>query len=371
MMESKVCQEIESKVIKENLCTLCGACLEVCPYLVAYEGKVILRDVCDLPQGCCSAVCPRLAFNLDNMSKTIFGIPYARDELGTVQQVLMARSNDDIIRARAQDTGTVTALICFALDQGFVDSAVLTLFDDKSWPKGVIVSTRDEVLECSGSSYMATPTLGAFNQARQDDDRKSIAVVGTPCQVMALAKMRAASPEICKNMVKLKLVIGLFCTWALSYPSFAHFLERKTSDHIVKYDVPPHPANVLLAYTEKEHISIPLDKVLPFVMPACHLCTDLTAEFADVSIGSGRGEVLDWNTVIVRTERGMRFIESAIKKGIIETRDVPEGNLSRLKVAADNKKKRALRNIIQKTGSLHSLLYLKGQNEMIKQLIEQ
>lgn len=371
MRESKACQEIESKVIKENLCTLCGACLEVCPYLVAYEGRVILRDVCDLSQGCCSVVCPRLAFDLDNMSKTIFGTPYARDELGTVQQVLMARSTDAIIKARAQDAGTVTALVSLALDQGFVDSAVLTLFDDKSWPKGVIASTRDEVLRCSGSSYIAAPTMGAFNQARQDDDRKSIAVVGTPCQVMALAKMRAAPPEICKNMDKLRLVIGLFCTWALSYPGFAHFLEREALDHIVKYDVPPHPANVLLAYTEKERIGIPLDKVLPFVMPACHLCPDLTAEFADVSVGSGRREVLDWNTVIVRTERGMRFIEIAIKKGIIETRDIPEGNLSRLKVAADNKRKGALRNIIQKTGSLHNLLYLKGQTEMIKQLIEE
>jgi len=31
-------------------------------------------------------------------------------------------------------------------------------------------------------------------------------------------------------------------------------------DHIVKYNIPPHPANVLQVYTEKELIDIPLDK---------------------------------------------------------------------------------------------------------------
>jgi coenzyme F420 hydrogenase subunit beta len=218
---------------------------------------------------------------------------------------------------------------------------------------------------------MAAPTIEAFNQATQDDGCKNIGVIGTPCQVLALARMRAAPAEMCKNMDKLKLVVGLFCTWALSYVDFAQFLEREVPGHIVKYDVPPHPANVLLAYTEKERIDIPLEKVLPFVKPACSMCPDLTAEFADISVGSGRREVLDWNTVIVRTERAMRLIDAAIKKGVIETRDIPDENLSRLKSASANKKKRALKNIIEKTGSPDNLLYLKTRAEMVRPFLEE
>jgi coenzyme F420 hydrogenase subunit beta len=203
----------------------------------------------------------------------------------------------------------------------------------------------------------------------QGDDPKSIGVIATPCQVLALARMRAAPPEICKNMDKLKLVIGLFCTWALSYPDFARFLEEKVPDRIVKYDIPPHPANVLLAYTEKERIDISLDEVLPFVKPACRVCLDLTAEFADISVGSGRRDVIDWNTVIVRTERGMRFVEAAIKKGIIETTDIPEENLKRLKAAAYNKKKKALSSIVERTGSMDDLLYLQAEGKTVKSLL--
>jgi coenzyme F420 hydrogenase subunit beta len=337
---------------------------------MVYQGRIVLRDICTISQGRCAAFCPRISVDLENLSQEIFRAPYAWDELGTVKKVFMARSPDAIVRAKAQDAGVVTTLTVFAIEQGFIDSAVLTRFEDKSLPKGVITSNKHEVLECAGSSYIAAPTIEAFNQVVQDNGYKNIGVIGTPCQVLALARMRSAPPEMCKNMDKLKLIVGLFCTWALSYIDFAQFLEKEVPDHIVKYDVPPHPANVLLAYTKTERIDIPLEKVLPFVKPACQMCPDLTAEFADISVGSGRREVLDWNTVIVRTERAMRLINAAIEKGVIETRDIPEENLSRLKAASGNKKKRALKNIIQKTGSPDNLLYLKTRAEMIKPFLE-
>lgn len=370
-MKIKACCEIESKVIKNNLCTFCGACLEMCPYLLSYEGRIFLRDICNLLDGHCSTVCPRLSFDPYNINKSIFGTPYSWDGLGTVKKVLIARSNITHIRARAQNAGTVTALITFALDQQFIDSAILTRFNDKKMPEGFIASTKDEILQCSGSNYMAAPTIGMFNRASQDQNRNSIAVVGTPCQVMALRKMNTSPKDVCKNIDKLKLVIGLFCTWALSYPDFARFIEKEISDKIVKYDIPPHPANALIAYTENQSINIPIDKILPFVRPACRLCTDLTAEFADISIGSGRGAVLDWNTVIIRSEIGQKFIESAMEKGIIETRDMPEGNLGRLKAAAETKWKRALSNIIKKTGNQNNLLYLKAQTGIIEKLMKE
>jgi len=371
MSELKGCQELETKVIKEGLCTLCGACVGMCPYLVIHQGRIVLRDVCTISQGRCTAFCPRISVDLENVSQAVFGVPYAWDELGTVQQVFMARSTDATVTTRAQDAGVVTALTVFALEQGFIDSAVLTHFEDRSLPEGVIASARHEVLGCAGSSYMAAPTIEAFNRATQDNGRKNLGVIGTPCQTLALARMRAAPPEMCEHMDKLKLVLGLFCTWALSYPDFAQFLEREVPDHIDKYDVPPHPANSLLAYTEKGRIDVPLGKVLPFVKPACQVCPDLTAEFADVSVGSGRREVLDWNTVIVRTERARKLIDAAIEKGIIETRDIPEENLVRLKAASRNKKKGALKNIVEKTGTPDHLWYLKARAEMVRPFLEE
>ena len=263
----------------------------------------------------------------------------------------------------------MTALMKFAMEEGFIDSAILTSFEDKSWPRGIVASNGEQILKCSGSSYLAAPTIESFNQVIQNPNHQSIGFIGTPCQVMALVKMRTAPAEISQDMDKLKLIVGLFCTWALAYPDFGRFLEKRISDPVVRYEVPPHPANVLSAYTDKERFSFSIDEVLPFVRPACRFCLDLTAEFADLSVGGGRGEVLNWNTVVIRTEKGMRLLDSAIKKGVIETAPIPEGNLSRLKAAAYNKKKRAIENIIQRTGSTDDLLYLKGRPGIVKRLV--
>ncbi len=369
MVDPNACEELDAKVIKTGLCTLCGACVGNCPYLAAYEGRVLLKDICDLPQGRCQAACPRVSLDLDELNEVVFGMPYPEDGLGTARSVVMARTTDSKIRARAQDAGTVTALMKFAMEEGLIDSAILTGFEDKSWPRGIVASNHEQILKCSGSSYLAAPTIESFNQVIQNPNYRSIGFIGTPCQVMALVKMRTAPAEVSQDMDRLKLIVGLFCTWALAYPDFGRFLEKRILDPVVRYEVPPHPANVLSAYTDKDRFSFPIEEVLPFVRPACRLCLDLTAEFADLSVGGGRREVLNWNTVVVRTERGMSLLDSAIKKGIIETAPIPEGNLTRLKAAAYNKKKRAIEAIIQKTGCMDDLLYLKGRPEIVKRLV--
>jgi coenzyme F420 hydrogenase subunit beta len=368
-MDAKTCQELVKEVVKKDLCTLCGACVGWCPYFIAHNGRILLRDICDLSQGRCSIFCPRISLDLEKLSQTIFGIPYSWEGIGAIKAIVMARSTNAKVKARAQDAGTVTTLFCFAKDEGLIDSAILTLFEDKSLPRGVVASTRDEILACAGSSYMATPTVEAFNRNVQDGNQKRIGFVGTPCQVLALAKMKESTLEEENPTNNLQLIIGLFCTWALSYPNFTQFLEKEVSDPVVKYDIPPHPANVLRVYTEKKHIDISLEKILPFVRPACWVCHDLTAEFADISVGSGRRAVSEWNTVIVRTSRGMEIVKGAEKKGLIETREIPKENLSRLQGAALNKKKKAFKNILQKTRSVDDLLYFKVQTERVKPLL--
>ena len=368
-MGSKACQTLVDDVIKRDLCTLCGACVGLCPYFITHNGRVVLKDSCDLPQGHCTSFCPRVSLDLEEINRAIFGIPYSWQGVGTGKAIFVVRSTKAKIKARAQDAGAVTTLAYFAREEGLIDSAVLTRFEDKSFPRGMIASRKEDILACAGSSYVAAPTVEAFNRGAREDDRKRVGFVGTPCQVLALAKMKGSAEEGRDPIGKLQLVIGLFCTWALSYPGFTQFLQGEVSDPVIKYDIPPHPANVLQVYTGKKRIDISLEHILPFVRPACQVCHDLTAEFADLSVGSGRGEFLEWNTVIVRTPRGMEVVEGAQKKGLIETREIPKENLTRLERASSNKKKKALSNIVQRTGRFDDLLYLKLKAEIAKQLV--
>ena len=367
-LEVKGCRELQSEVLARDLCTLCGACVGMCPYLVAYRGRIVALDDCDLREGRCYVFCPRTSLDLDLLSQTVFGVPYAPNELGTVQEIAMARARDEGIRSKAQFGGTVTALTCFALDQGLIDSAVLTASDENILPGGTLAGSTAQVRDCAGSNFVAAPTLAAFNR-ESEKDVQSIGVVATPCQALALAKMRASPLENRNNIDKLKLVIGLFCTWALRYEELARFLADKVPlGQIVRFDIPPPPANIFQVFTDSGRIDISLDEVRPFIRPACDVCTDMTAEFADVSVGAAEGAE-GWNTLIIRSDAGRELVEAARAKGVIETAPLPEENLAHLKEASLLKKKRGLKKIIETTGSDEDLLYLKLASEAVKRLL--
>jgi coenzyme F420 hydrogenase subunit beta len=368
-LEVRASRELLSEVLARNLCSLCGACVGMCPYWAAYKGRIVALDECNRTQGRCYVFCPRTSLDLDLLSQTIFGVPYAGDELGTVQQVAMARARDADIRSQAQYGGTVTALTSFALEQGLIDAAILTASDANMLPSGTLTTTAAEVRDHAKSNYVAAPTLVAFNRESGREDIQRIGVVATPCQALALAKMRASPLQNRNNIDKLKLVVGLFCTWALRYADFSRFLAEKVPlGQVVKFDIPPPPANIFQVYTDSSHIDIPLDEVRPFIRPGCDVCLDMTAEFADVSVGAAEG-VAGWNTLIVRTDAGRELVEAAQAKGVIETQPLPEQNLAHLREASLNKKKRGLKKVIETTGSQENLLYLKLSNETLTGLL--
>jgi coenzyme F420 hydrogenase subunit beta len=368
-LDVKASRELQAEVLNPKLCSLCGACVGMCPYWVAHQGRIVALDECNLTQGRCYVFCPRTSLDLDLLSQTLFGIPYAADELGTMQQITMARATDNDIRSTAQYGGTVTALTSFALEQGLIDAAVLTASDGNMLPGGTLASTAAQVRDRAKSNYVAAPTLAAFNRESSREDVHRIGVVATPCQALALAKMRASPLENRNNIDKLNLVVGLFCTWALRYDDFARFLaERMPLAQIVKFDIPPPPANIFQVFTESDRIDIPLDQVRPFIRPGCDVCLDMTAEFTDISVGAAEG-VAGWNTLITRSDAGRELVEAAQAKGVIETKPLPDQNLAHLKEASLNKKKRGLEKVIETTGSEENLLYLRLTGETVTELL--
>jgi coenzyme F420 hydrogenase subunit beta len=187
----------------------------------------------------------------------------------------------------------------------------------------------------------------------------------TPCQSIALAKMRFCPPEQRIDLSHIRIVIGLFCTWALDYGLFYEFLkDRVNIAKIKKFDIPPPPANRFDVYIGKEVKSFSLDEVRKYRMKTCAYCLDMTAEFTDISVGAVEG-MEGWNTVIVRTGRGASLIQSAVDKGIIETDKLPEKILAHLKEAAMLKKSRGLKECVKRTGDKDNLLYL-GMDDKLR-----
>ena len=350
-------KELEKEVLETGLCTGCGACVGFCPYQAIYHDRTVVLHACDLAQGRCYAACPRTPTDLEALRRGLYDEADFTPELGAVKGFFITRAADEAIRHQAQHGGTVTALTALALREGLIDAAVLAAEGEGLLPRSVTVTDADAAGRAGRSRFVVSPTVAEFNRIRRGDAR-SIGVVATPCQALALAKMAALpASEADEGMGKLKLVIGLFCGWTLSWQKLAALLKGKTDlGRVTGMDIPPSRYHTLELYTRGETVRVSLDEVNPCIRGACHTCPDMTAEFSDLSVGSARlpegwEKARGWNQVLVRTKRGMDLLELARGRGVLEFRAVPEGNLEKLKAAALGKKRAAEDRILQGAGA--------------------
>jgi coenzyme F420 hydrogenase subunit beta len=348
-------KELKEEVLDAGLCTGCGACVGICPYQTQYHDRTVVLHSCDLEQGRCYAICPRTPVDLDALRRSFYDETDCTPELGAVKGFFITRATDEGVRRGAQHGGTVTALMALALREGLIDTAILTAEGEDLLSRSVAVTEPDAAGLQGRSRFVVSPTVAEFNRVCTGEVAK-IGVVATPCQALALAKMRkwghdaASCPhlyEVETGIEKLHLVIGLFCGWALSWPKLTGLLKDKIDlAQITGMDIPPSRYHTLEVYTTGETVQVSLDEVEPCVRESCRTCGDMTAEFSDLSVGSARlpegwETARSWNQVIVRTQRGMDLLELARDRGVLEFREVPEGNLEKLKAASLGKKKTA------------------------------
>ncbi|MCP4668360.1 MAG: hypothetical protein GY849_18605, partial [Deltaproteobacteria bacterium] len=303
-------EALEKKVFSKGLCAACGACVSLCPYLGSRQGRVVKLDTCDLDQGRCFAYCPRTEVDPEEIHRKLFGDDDQDIRMGPVRRIIMARARDPIWAQKVQNGGVVSALTDFAMGKGIIQAALLTGRNENLLPRGCIAVNREDILACAGSGYASGPTLEALNRGPWQGDER-IGIVGLPCQVLALAKMRTSSLERRTPIDRVDLVIGLFCTWAFDYEAFMAFLGKRFEDRTIqKMDITPPPERVLKVTAGNELYDIPLDDVRSLIRPSCHVCLDMTSEFSDISVGTVEGKE-GWNTVLVRTAMGDELMSRA------------------------------------------------------------
>ena len=326
------------RVINQGICIRCGACVGLCPYFDYFDGKVVAMDQCSADTWRCLQLCPRAEYEETNLD-TVGPEPTDSGEIGSYKNIFIARSTDKEIAKRSQYGGVVSALLIYALEKGHINSAVLTDTGNQISPCGMLARNRGDVLNCAGSRFSGSGSLSMLNSAITAGENK-IGVVGLPCQMEALARMRLMTPDGPERSAHIALKIGLFCTWAIDYRQLEMFLKSEGIEGPVKkYDIPPPPAEKFRVQNEKGWRDIPLSDIRPLVQKGCVFCQDMTAEWADISVGTVEGRD-GWNTVVVRTDSGSEIVDAAVKHGWLETGNLPEENFEHLKEASSNKRDR-------------------------------
>lgn len=342
-MQSGGSKELMEQVLAKDLCSVCGTCVDLCPYFKAHNGKIAQIFECDLKQGQCYALCPKTGVDFEQLAQNYYQQPYDENALGIYRRITAAKAGEKLGEGRFQNGGAVSALITLALKSGLIQGAVLTDSEEGIKPVSRLVTREEEVLDCASTKYMAAPTVSCLNQAAADGHR-SLGIVGTACQLTGVAQMRLNPLKKDDFEDPVGLTIGLFCTWALDARKFQDLLaDRVDGAAIIGMDVPPPPAEIFVIRTNKGSVEVPLQEIRAIVPKGCSVCPDMTAEWADISVGALEGNP-GWNTLIIRTEKGEQLVEKAVSEGYLILDEFSSESLEHLTLGAGNKKKRSLEN---------------------------
>jgi coenzyme F420 hydrogenase subunit beta len=242
---------------------------------------------------------------------------------GKYKEVMALKAKDAKITGVAQDGGVVSAVLCYALDQGVIDGALLAGKSDTPWlPKPVVATTREQILAAAGTKYTISPNMSAVKEAVRENGLEKIAIVGTPCQVYAARKMQLYPFGARHVADKIAMTVGIFCTENFSYAGLKTIIEdhcKVPIGSVTKMEIGKGKFSVKGA----RDVAIPIKETHKYEQDSCHVCSDLTAEFADISTGS-IGTPDGWSTVFTRTTRGSDLVRKALAAGLFDRKEMSE-----------------------------------------------
>jgi coenzyme F420 hydrogenase subunit beta len=317
MMAGKSYLDLKSEVWDTGRCSGCGACVAVCPAdaLTFDEGEMVVspkstgyckQAIDGVTCGACYDCCPRTG---DQPAET----------LGEYLELFTAKATFEV--PHRQSGGAVTSILANALDEGLID-AVVTVNEDR-WtlkPSSAVITKSDVLLQQAGSRYSWwVPLLAALKNAVVDRKLKHIAVVGVPCAIQAVSRIRVSENDLLKPYAKtIRLTVGLFCTETFDYTLL---IQGKLRSH---YKLEPHEIKKLDVKGKLEVLKqdgsttiVPLAELETCIRKGCRYCTDLTAVRSDISAGAV-GSPAGSTTLIVRTTTGKGFVDSAIRNRKLE-----------------------------------------------------
>jgi coenzyme F420 hydrogenase subunit beta len=243
------------------------------------------------------------------------------EPFGIHRHTCIAKATDGRILEKCQDGGAVTALLVHALESGYVDCAVVSGVRPQRpfYPVAKLALTSEEVMRCAGTRYSCSPNLLALPEPVKQG-KKSIAFVGTPCQILAVRKMQMLGLKLAACV---KLLMGLMCTECFSYEGLMEeHIGRKLGVNLGDIRGINIKGKMVVTLKSGSVKTIPLAEVKGCVQKGCVLCRDFSAEVADLSAG-GLG-LEGWTCVVTRTKEGENMFKSAEKVGVLRTRTVEE-----------------------------------------------
>lgn len=337
--------DLLTDVVNKGLCNKCGVCVSFCTAnqigaieMCTCEDKLpryVDPDKC-LKCGICYLICPQTReLNEEVREKFGWSAP-----VGQYRDILSAQATDEKTRKVATDGGVVTALLSYMLENKIIDGAIVSKRTGLFNRKPEIATTREGLIQAAGSQFSEASHLDEMGKeystyvpvlpaVRMFGPKRSmrLAVVGTPCQIMAIRKMQVL------NILPSDIIfftVGLFCMQCFTFDNLMEkgFIKRHhiNPEDILKINV---KEDFRLRMKSGVTIHIPFEEIEDIAGPACLTCRDFANDFADISVG-GLGSPEGYTTSMIRTTLAKKFFTEAVNGGYIKTADVSKADKAEL-----------------------------------------
>ncbi|MFX1378901.1 MAG: Coenzyme F420 hydrogenase/dehydrogenase, beta subunit C-terminal domain [Promethearchaeota archaeon] len=314
-----------SIVFDSEVCCQCGWCSSICPVnaISVTADTLEIDDVICMKCGLCYSVCPR-SFSIEqagkNINKLDKSLKFSEEINGYISTYSATTIKDEIKKVR-QDGGIVTSLLEYLLKNKLVDAIVAVQHSKELWkPEPIIIEDVKDLYKTSGTKYANASTLSIIADTKKYEN---IAVVGVPCMMNALKK-GILFPSGLPFFKNIRYRIGLFCMESFPYNGVLNLIKeqfKKDFNKVTKMDI--SGGKFIIYLDSGEDLNVPLKEVKSYARHNCHYCEDLTADYADISVGS-IGSPSGWSTVITRNKEGEKIYKEAIEAGLIESKNLKD-----------------------------------------------
>ncbi|MBW6470071.1 MAG: Coenzyme F420 hydrogenase/dehydrogenase, beta subunit C-terminal domain [Methanosarcinaceae archaeon] len=314
--------KLRKDIINPGICTLCGACASTCEFISIVNDQPKLVGPCT-SCGVCYNQCPRTITTEEGL-------------IGRLRFGYSAKTA--ISDLKGQDGGVVTSMLAYALEEGLIDCAIVTVkSEDEPWrPIPIIAKTYDDIIRSTGSIYTHSMTMEALMSSIQQGMR-SIAFVGPGCNIDAVHKMQKSPYGFLHMFMRANILkMGLFCMDTFSHDGIKEFVESKDMK-LENIEFMKIRKGQFEFETKDETKSFALHEFDAYRSSSCKFCTDLTAENSDLSFG-GVGSPQGWTTVLARSGIGYEIFNEAVDSGYIKSKTLEENEMERVLNLARMKK---------------------------------
>lgn len=343
-----------SKVVANDLCIGCGACVQACPskaldvnwnnygFLVAISND----NPCDA-DGACIEVCPFNPEpgpgykNEDTLAEAFLAeAPMQHPKMGRYHAIYAGYSHKH--RETSSSGGIATFVYEKLFDNGLIEH-VVTVGAAESADAHYqynIVSHKDDLLRISKTRYHPVTLATALEKIKQLEGR--VAISGVGCFIKAIRLAQDKDPVLKE---KIAFLVGIICGGVKS-KFFTEYLAGRAGAASDDFSNPEYrvkePSSTAMDYgfscTDNPSNTAKLIKMREvgdmwgtglFKANACDFCDDVTTELADISLGDawlkpynqdGSGH----NVIVSRSAIADQILQDGLRIGELELEDLPQ-----------------------------------------------